>query len=244
MIERPMMLLVVDDNPGDAELLQFMLAKLAPGRMSFIQVETLAQALHELSQHSLDVVLLDLSLPDSMGLEGCLRIHAQYPDLPIVILSGLDDEQIALEAVKGGAQDYLVKGAFNAALQLRTIRNAIERSHTLTALRARDERVRLILGSLPMILFALDQEGIFTLSEGNGLSKLGLFPGQLVGQSVFAVYQDVPAILSDVRRALSGDRFVSKAEVAGVIFEVRYSPLTDLHGVLIGTTGIAIDINE
>jgi hypothetical protein len=70
--------------------------------------------------------------------------------------------------------------------------------------------VRLFLGSLPMILFALDQEGIFTLSEGNGLSKLGLFPGQLVGQSVFAVYQDVPAILSDVHRALSGERFVMK----------------------------------
>ncbi len=129
-------ILLVEDNPGDARLLREMLAQAAPGQFQLTLVERLGAALQSLGQASFDLVLLDLSLPDSHGLETFLQVRDQESGLPIIVLSGLDDEALAVRAVREGAQDYLVKGQVDGDLLVRAMRYAIERGQTETFMRA------------------------------------------------------------------------------------------------------------
>ena len=120
--------LLVEDNPGDARLVEIMLSE--PGLMwdfDIRHVIRLGDALEELEGSDFDVVLLDLSLPDSQGMETVERIRSAASRTPVVVLSGRDDEEMALEALQGGADDYLVKGRGDGDLVARSIRYAIER---------------------------------------------------------------------------------------------------------------------
>lgn len=112
------------------------------------------------------------------------------------------------------------------------------------ALRESEERLRSVVENTPVVLFALDQKGIFTLSEGKGLKALGLKRGEVVGQSVFEVYRDAPSVLEGVKRALTGEAFTTETEVDGLVFEVRYHPVRDGLHELLGTIGVAMDITE
>jgi diguanylate cyclase (GGDEF)-like protein len=119
--------LLVEDDPEHARLVGDLLAEAWTERFEVFHVSRLEDALRHLAQDSPDCVLLDLSLPDARGLEAPAEIHTLGPDIPIVILSGLDDEPLALRAVHEGAQDYLVKGHTDAKLLGRSILYAIER---------------------------------------------------------------------------------------------------------------------
>jgi PAS domain S-box-containing protein len=123
-------------------------------------------------------------------------------------------------------------------------RDVTERRAQERALRASKERLRTVVAGAPLVLFALDQQGVFTLAEGRGLDALGVRPAHLVGQSAFQVYGDLPQALADVRRALAGDSFSSAVEVLGVVFEVWYSPVRDANGLVSGVIGVANDITE
>jgi len=120
-------ILLVEDNPGDARLLREMLAQLTGVPLSLEWVDRLAGGLERVAAGGIDVMLLDLSLPDAAGLDTLVRMQAQAPHVPIIVLTGLEDEALALKAVREGAQDYLVKGQVNANLLLRAARYAIER---------------------------------------------------------------------------------------------------------------------
>lgn len=124
------------------------------------------------------------------------------------------------------------------------IRDITDRRRGREALRQTEERLRTVVGSASLILFALDQNGVFTLSEGEGLKALGRKPGEMVGRSVFDVYSDNPEILENVRRALAGETFSRIVDVGDLAFETRYSPLTDESDSVIGVIGVAIDITE
>ena len=123
-------------------------------------------------------------------------------------------------------------------------RDVTERRTQERALRASKERLRTVVAGAPLVLFALDQHGVFTLAEGRGLDALGVRPAQLMGQSVFQVYADMPQALTEVRRALAGESFSSTVEVLGVVFEVWYSPVRDAAGSVSGVIGVANDITE
>ena len=124
------------------------------------------------------------------------------------------------------------------------IRDVTDRRRGREALRQTEERLRTVVGSASLILFALDQNGIFTLSEGEGLKALGLKPGEVVGQSVFDLYADNPEVIKNIRRALAGETFSSAVDLGDLSFEARYSPLTDDAGNVIGVIGVATDITE
>lgn len=118
--------LLVEDNPGDARLVR---ERLGEGQHPSYQLECaerLAEGIERLQQGGIDVLLLDLGLPDSYGLETFAALHAKEPGVPVVVLSGGADEELAIEAVQAGAQDYLVKGTEGAVLK-RALRYAIER---------------------------------------------------------------------------------------------------------------------
>lgn len=109
-----------------------------------------------------------------------------------------------------------------------------------------ERRLHTIISKAPVVLFALNKEGIFTLSEGLALQKLGLQPGEAVGRSVFEMYRDYPSILEHVRRALRGDEFSTIDELPklGLTYEVHWTPLHDEHASLAGTIGVAVDVTE
>jgi C4-dicarboxylate-specific signal transduction histidine kinase len=133
-------LLLVEDNPGDARLIGEMLRGLS--EFELVHVGDLAAALARLAAGGVDVVLLDLGLPDSQGLATVSRLVAHNPRVPVVVLTGNDDESVSLQVVKHGAQDYLVKGAVDAALLVRSLRYARERMRAAEELRASEERLR------------------------------------------------------------------------------------------------------
>ncbi|MBD2084137.1 PAS domain S-box protein [Coleofasciculus sp. FACHB-542] len=113
-----------------------------------------------------------------------------------------------------------------------------------TALRDSEERLRTVVKSAPIVLFALDDRGVITFSEGSGLDTLGLEAGKVVGQSIFEVYRRFPQILEEVRQALSGKALTSLVKMGKLTFEVRYSPLRNANNEVMGAIGVATDITE
>ncbi len=162
MSTAPISILLVEDSPSDAALLQESLNEREPGQFQFTHVETLAEGLAQVNQSRFDAMLLDLSLPDSFGRETFLRARAAAPQMPIVVLTGAADEAIGLEAVRQGIQDFLPKGPGDGAQTARAIRYAIERQRAETELRrARDElelRVAERTADLKQSVEALQQE--------------------------------------------------------------------------------------
>jgi PAS domain S-box-containing protein len=114
----------------------------------------------------------------------------------------------------------------------------------LGPLKRAQEQLRAVVANAPIVLFAIDATGRFTLSEGRGLAALGLRPGQLVGQSAFEIYRDVPRIVENLRRALEGDDFSDVVDVGALAFETRYTPLRDEAGQVAGVIGIATDVSQ
>jgi two-component system, cell cycle sensor histidine kinase and response regulator CckA len=123
-------------------------------------------------------------------------------------------------------------------------RDVTERKRQERALRESKERLRTVIAGAPLVLFAFDKDGVFTMVEGKGLDALGLRPAQLVGRSVFELYGDLPQALADVGRALAGETFSSTVDVFGSVFEAWYSPIKDAEGAVVGVIGVGTDITE
>lgn len=119
--------LLVEDDPDDALLIREMLGESDSVDFDVQHVQRLAAATEEISENSYGVILLDLTLPDSMGLDTFRDLHVLAEHTPIVVLTGLDDEAVGMEALRAGAQDYLMKGDVNSSLLVRALRYAIER---------------------------------------------------------------------------------------------------------------------
>src|SRR5580698_841362 len=117
--------MLVEDNPGDARLVRDMLAEHTAFRFQVVHFQRLEPALGFLERDTVDVVLLDYQLPDVEDFDGLTRIIAAAPDLPVLMLTGLDDEATGLSMVQHGAQDYLVKGTVDGAMLVRVVRQAI-----------------------------------------------------------------------------------------------------------------------
>jgi two-component system cell cycle sensor histidine kinase/response regulator CckA len=175
--------LLVEDNPGDARLIIEMLREVSESEFALERVDRLLPALERLGGAGADVVLLDLGLPDSSGLDTFERIRLGTTNEPIVVISGLNDERVALEAVRAGAQDYLVKGRIEGQLLARVIRYAIERKHAVEALREREERSRLLTeAAFDGVVVTVD--GVIREANRGMTDMLGYEVDELLGKAV------------------------------------------------------------
>jgi len=127
MEKKTLRILLVEDNAGDARLLREMFAKESPNSFEMTHVSNMRDAVIHLAKGGVDIVLLDLGLPDTYGLESVQQAHAAAPGIPLIVLTGLDDEALAGEAMKAGAQDYLIKGQIENRALPRALRHAIDR---------------------------------------------------------------------------------------------------------------------
>lgn len=127
-------ILLIEDNLAEARLLQEFLKQAKSKEYSLVHVQRLRDAFNKLSQSTYDVILLDLTLPDSQGLSSLPLLISQAPSTPIVVLTNTNDEQLAIEAVRQGAQDYLVKRQVNVDVLVRAVHYAIERKQVLESL--------------------------------------------------------------------------------------------------------------
>jgi diguanylate cyclase (GGDEF)-like protein len=127
MDDKTKKILLVEDNPGDVRLMMELLREYGNNQFSLKHADRIEQALDDLAKEQFDLALLDLSLPDGSGLETVRLVCGAAPHLPIIVLTGMDDDALAIEAVQAGAQDYLIKGNVNGALLIRSMNYAIER---------------------------------------------------------------------------------------------------------------------
>jgi signal transduction histidine kinase len=132
MKEKPLQILLVEDNAGDALLLREMFNKEKPGSFELTHLLRMSEAVVHLAKGGVDIILLDMGLPDGHGLDTVKRAHAAAPGVPLIVLTGLDDETLAAEAMRGGAQDYLIKGQIENRALPRVLRHAIERHRMQT----------------------------------------------------------------------------------------------------------------
>lgn len=248
MPEQPIKVLLVEDNPGDVRLLQEFLWDVTTAQFELMPVERLDRTLKLLNQESFDVILLDLSLPDSQGLETFITLHRQAPAIPIIVLTGLDDENLALRAMQEGAQDYLVKGQVSGDLLVRCMRYAIERQRIEEALRQSEERFRVALKNSPIVVFNQDKElrytWIYNTSPGfineEILGKRDLdITAAADAQLVFDIKQRVLSTGIGIRKEVS----ITTAQ--GIrYFDLTVEPLRNEAQEVIGVTCASIDISD
>jgi PAS domain S-box-containing protein len=178
--------LLVEDNPGDARLFTELVRDTGAGQWKLVQVDRLSAALDRLSREPFDVMLLDLSLPDADGLDTLIRAHTEAPKIPIVVLTGHDDEALAVRAVRAGAQDYLVKGRLDGDLLVRSIRYASERGRAIEALERREEHYRSLIENSMDLISILNLDGTIRYVSPSHERMLGYPLDELVGRNVLS----------------------------------------------------------
>jgi diguanylate cyclase (GGDEF)-like protein/PAS domain S-box-containing protein len=155
-------LLLIEDNPGDARLLREMLDEQESRRTKLTHADCMRQAETYLAGGAFDIILLDLGLPDAQGLAAVRRARAAAPRIPLVVLTGTDDELLAGQALQEGAQDYLIKGQIETRGLLRALRYAIERKIMEEALYVEKERAQVTLNSIGDAVICTDIKGNIT----------------------------------------------------------------------------------
>jgi diguanylate cyclase (GGDEF)-like protein/PAS domain S-box-containing protein len=186
-------LLLVEDNPGDARLLREMLIENGSNQTELTHVEYMREAEKYLAEHVVDIILLDLGLPDANGLQAIRRAHAAAPRVPLVVLTGLDDESLAAQALKEGAQDYLIKGKIETRGLLRSLRYAIERKAMEEALFVEKERAQVTLNCIGDAVACTDSSGDISFLNLVAEKMTGWTLQEATGRPMSEVFQILDA---------------------------------------------------
>jgi two-component system sensor histidine kinase UhpB len=185
-----MRILIVEDNAGDARLMrQHLAGDSVAEAFQVVEVDRLALALQSLDETGFEAVLLDLSLPDSQGIDTLTSMRAAKPGIPIVVLSSINDELLGLQLLRAGAQDYLVKEEVTASLLRRSLRYAVERKRAEVELRRSELFLESIVENIPDMIFVKDAGELkFVRFNKAGEELLGCQRRELIGKSDYDLF--------------------------------------------------------
>ena len=247
-MDKKVEILLFEDNPGDANLIGELLENFVDFPFELTNVETLNEGLNLLKERPFDVILSDLGLPDSNGVDTFLDIHVRNSRIPIIILTGMDDEKIGIEAVKKGAQDYLVKGQVDGRLLDRSIRYSIERK------KAEDKIQNLanVVESSDDAIMTGSLNGIITSWNKGAEQIYGYSAGEILGKHISILTP--PLLVEETKKLVEmikqGERVrhyeTSRLRKDSMIINVSItlSPVFDGSEKLIAISIISRDITE
>jgi diguanylate cyclase (GGDEF)-like protein/PAS domain S-box-containing protein len=250
-------LVLVEDNPADARLVEEMVLAERRDRFELTCLNRLSEARSHLTSDGAACVLLDLSLPDAVGLEGVEALRAEFAEIPIVIITGLDDEDTALKALHAGAQDYLIKGEIRGDVVRRAVRYAVERKRGEAEVARLSRQNELILNSAAEGICGLDASGRISFANPAAARMLGWRVADLIGMAMHDVAHgadpseaghpdgDCPVHVSlseGEPRTIDNDAFRRRN---GTTFPVECTstPIVE-HGQLLGAVVTFNDITE
>jgi PAS domain S-box-containing protein/putative nucleotidyltransferase with HDIG domain len=237
MDDKRINILLIEDNPGEAQLIEEMLTEGRGARFNLECVDRLATGLARLVANDIGLVLLDLGLPDSQGFATFAKVYAEAPRVPIVVLSGVADENLAIKTVHEGAQDYVVKGNLDSYVLWRTIRYAIERKRA-------EEQVRgqaLIFDNIQDSIIVTDLEGNITNWNPAAERMFGYYKDEVFHKTLgMLVTRFVKGQLRDGR--WTGEMNFTRKDGTEGICETTVIPLRDEHENINAVFGVSHDI--
>ncbi len=245
---RPINVLLIEDHPGDADLVRERLCGQTGGSFHFeiVWSDTLEGGCRVLSHGGIDIVLLDLSLPDSQGMETFRAIRGQAPEMPVVILTGLDDQALALQSLQEGGQDFLPKDQATPQILARMIHYAVERKRAETALLRSEDRYRILFETIPHAIcvvvkgteafIAVNQAAVshygYSSEEFLKMSMLDLLPGDALPEvSAWLAANDFRSPVRTRHRRKDGSLVDVEMTVGDVDFAgdpARFAIITDI----------------
>jgi len=243
----PIKVLLIEDNQDDVFLVRQTLLEAGASEFQLEAVPRLAGGLARLDESRFDVVLLDLSLPDSHGIETFDDVRAHSGEVPIVVLSGNANDALAMEAIRRGAQDYLVKGAADGELLRRTLRYAITRNQLTGQLKASENSLRLLAEQLPALIWITDRSLRLTSARGRDLSMEDTGEESFLGKSLHEFFDaENPSfpLIQMHRKALEGNPTSHDVTWRGRWFHAHVEPLRNGLEEIVGTIGVALDVTH
>lgn len=246
--------LLIEDDRVTAEMLMEMLANVDEIQFVLEWVDRLSPGIERLAHGGIDLVLTDLGLPDSSGLDTFLTVHARAPEVPVVVLTATDDEKLAIKTVQSGAQDYWLKSEIESRLLVRSIRYALERVRADRILAEERQRLSALMQTIPDRIYFKDENCRF-LQISHSMAKLiGLGdPSKAIGRQMYEFFTPEYARQSfeDDQRVLhSGEPMIGTVRHEDLPdgsvswSHITKMPLRDGRGRIIGTFGITRDITD
>jgi len=229
--DKAIKVLLIEDNPGDTRLIREMLKEAGAAQLELVCTDRLSTGLERLAEGGIDVILLDLELPGSQGLDTLGKVLAEPPEAPvIVVLTGLDDEALAIQAVRAGAQDYLVKGQVGGNLLARAMHYAIERKRAEEALQTQRDKFEGIIASLTDGLDIVSRD--YRVHFQNKMLQDRF--GDVIGKLCYEVYmaRETPCESCPMVKAIATDS-TQRLELTGADgreYEVTSTPFQDIDG--------------
>ena len=245
-MDEPLNILLVEDNPEDALLIrEYLHSKGA--RFDVHVSERLDEGIEALARRPFHVVLLDLALPDSTGLETFARMHLVAGAIPIVVLTAMDDEEVGLRAVQAGAEDYLVKGQIHGTLLWRSLRYAVERRRATRRIEFQAQ----LLEQVGQAVVAVDTEGLIQYWNAAATGLFGWTPDEVIGmplRMIVPIEEGPEGEAEAAARAASdpwiGELHVRRRDGTRLLVGATLSTLRDPRGEVIGRIGISTDVTE
>lgn len=248
-------LLLVEDSPEDAYLLRKMLDRYGSQDIELTHVESMREAEKHLAEGAVDIVLLDLTLPDARGLEAIQRAHAAAPRVPLVVLTGLDDEKLAAQALREGAQEHLIKGQIETRGLLRALRYAVERKTMEEAMFAEKERAQVTLNCIGDAVICTDISGNITFLNVVAEKLTGWSWQEAAGRSMVEVVrildatsrQTIPnpmtiAVKQDRAAHLPSNSVLIRRDGFEIPIEDSVAPIHDREGRATGAVIVFRDV--
>ncbi len=248
MTEKKVKLLIIDDDEVDRIAIKRAI-KSSGFRADIELFENYEQGLEAALQSDFDCIFVDYRLYGFTGLELLTDYKKKGGTSPVIVLSSHGDEKIAVELMKAGACDYIPKSGLSPETIAKSINYALKQkfsknntSRIERALLETEQKLNVVVSKSSLILFSIDESGIFTLFKGKAMENMRLHETDVVGKSVFEIWNLLPVKLQDVKKALLGEEFKELVKFEERFFEVHYIPSRDADGQLTGVMGIATDI--